>query len=282
MAKNMSFNSKSYSRVGDDFEEGSERFKNEVAYLPVRSHKDDKVTQMSYLKENTLGKQAVFRAELIKTLTKLEIRKHLANIVFALEEAEPNKIFKVSCHPQSDLTTKSSHFHCWGDVTQAMEKAFEEYLINNRLTVQEKVNITAINRGQLREVTLNDDNEEEIKNITYVKKSGHFVIKNNEIDKSNVTESVVLETIEIENIEDFDYELEEEFKRALKSFENMQKTEENLEFEDIENIEDFEDSFKETFEKLNQNLDEFLNENKNKTSELEEKIKKILILEKDL
>ena len=51
MAKNMSFNSKSYSRVNEDFEEGSERFKNEVAYLPVRSHKDDKVTQMSYLKE---------------------------------------------------------------------------------------------------------------------------------------------------------------------------------------------------------------------------------------
>lgn len=278
----MSFNSKSYSRVNGDFEEGSERFEKEVSYLPVRSYKEEKVTQMSYLKENTLGKQAVFRAEIVKTLTKQQIKNHLSNIKISLEEAEPNKIFKISCHPQSDLTTKSSHFHLWGDVTQAMEKAFEEYLINNRLTVQEKVNITAINRGQLREVTLNDDNKEEIKNITYVKKSGHFVIKNNKIDKSNVTESVVLETIEIEKVKSFDDELEEEFKRALKSFENMQKTEENLEFEDIENIEEFEDSFKETFEKLNQNLNDFLNENENKTSDLEEKIKKILILEKDL
>ncbi len=170
----MSFNSKSYSRVNGDFEEGSERFEKEVSYLPVRSYKEEKVTQMSYLKENTLGKQAVFRAEIVKTLTKQQIKNHLSNIKISLEEAEPNKIFKISCHPQSDLTTKSSHFHLWGDVTQAMEKAFEEYLINNRLTVQEKVNITAINRGQLREVTLNDDNKEEIKNITYVKKSGHF------------------------------------------------------------------------------------------------------------
>ena len=278
----MSFNSKSYARVNSDFEEGSERFINEVAYLPVRSYKDNKVTQMSYLKNNTLGKQSVFRAEIVKTLTKQQIKHHLANIKISLEEAEPNKIFKISCHPQSDLTTKSSHFHLWGDVTQVMEKTFEEYLINNRLTVQEKVNITAIARGQLREVTLNEDNKEEIKNITYVKKSGHFVIKKNEIDKKNVTESVVLETIEIEKVKSFDKELEEEFKRALKSFENMQKTEEDLGFEEIENIEDFEDTFKETFEKLNQNLDDFLNENKNKTSELEEKIKKILALEKDL
>lgn len=275
MAKNMSFNSKSYSRVGDDFEEGSERFKNEVAYLPVRSHKDDKVTQMSYLKENTLGKQAVFRAELIKTLTKLEIRKHLANIVFALEEAEPNKIFKVSCHPQSDLTTKSSHFHCWGDVTQAMEKAFEEYLINNRLTVQEKVNITAINRGQLREVTLNDDNEEEIKNITYVKKSGHFVIKNNEIDKSNVTESVVLETIKIEKNKDYiDEAIEKKLKKAdekLKKLdENIQKTIESQEFKD------FEKKFSATLEELNENLEIFLEKRFNKVSYLEERIKNSL------
>ncbi len=275
MAKNMSFNSKSYSRVGDDFEEGSERFKNEVAYLPVRSHKDDKVTQMSYLKENSLGKQAVFRAELIKTLTKLEIRKHLANIVFALEEAEPNQIFKVSCHPQSDLTTKSSHFHCWGDVTQAMEKAFEEYLINNRLTVQEKVNITAISRGQLREVTLNDDNEEEIKNITYVKKSGHFVIKNNKIDKNNVTESVILETIKIEKNKDYiDEEIEKKLKKAdekLKNLdENIQKTIESQEFKD------FEKKFSATFEELNENLEIFLEKRKNKVSYLEERIKNSL------
>ena len=275
MAKNMSFNSKSYSRVGDDFEEGSERFINEVAYLPVRSHKDDKVTQMSYLKENTLGKQAVFRAELIKTLTKLEIRKHLANIVFALEEAEPNQIFKVSCHPQSDTTTKSSHFHCWGDVTQAMEKAFEEYLINNRLTVQEKVNITAISRGQLREVTLNDDNEEEIKNITYVKKSGHFVIKNNKIDKNNVTESVILETIKIEKNKDYiDEEIEKKLKKAdekLKNLdENIQKTIESQEFKD------FEKKFSATFEELNENLEIFLEKRKNKVSYLEERIKNSL------
>lgn len=275
MAKNMSFNSKSYSRVNEDFEEGSERFKNEVAYLPVRSHKDDKVTQMSYLKENSLGKQAVFRAELIKTLTKLEIRKHLANIVFALEEAEPNQIFKVSCHPQSDLTTKSSHFHCWGDVTQAMEKAFEEYLINNRLTVQEKVNITAISRGQLREVTLNDDNDEEIKNITYVKKSGHFVIKNNKIDKKNVTESVILETIKIEKNKDYiDEEIEKKLKKAdekLKNLdENIQKTIESQEFKD------FEKKFSATFEELNENLEIFLEKRKNKVSYLEERIKNSL------
>lgn len=275
MAKNMSFNSKSYSRVGDDFEEGSERFKNEVAYLPVRSHKDDKVTQMSYLKENSLGKQAVFRAELIKTLTKLEIRKHLANIVFALEEAEPNQIFKVSCHPQSDLTTKSSHFHCWGDVTQAMEKAFEEYLINNRLTVQEKVNITAISRGQLREVTLNDDNDEEIKNITYVKKSGHFVIKNNKIDKKNVTESVILETIKIEKNKDYiDEEIEKKLKRAnekLKNIdENIQKTLETQEFKE------FEKKFNNTFDELNENLEIFLEKRKSKIEELEERIKNSL------
>lgn len=275
MAKDMSFNSKSYSRVSADFEEGSERFINEVSYLPVRSYKDDKVTQMSYLKENSLGKQAVFRAELIKTLTKLEIRKHLANIVFALEEAEPNQIFKVSCHPQSDTTTKSSHFHCWGTVTPAMEKAFEEYLINNRLTVQEKVNITAISRGQLREVTLNDDNDEEIKNITYVKKSGHFVIKNNKIDKKNVTESVILETIKIEKNKDYiDEEIEKKLKKAdekLKNLdENIQKTIESQEFKD------FEKKFNNTFDELNENLEIFLEKKKSKIEELEERIKNSL------
>ncbi len=276
MAKDMSFNSKSYSRVSGDFEEGSERFEKEVSYLPVRSYKEGKVTQMSYLQENSLGKQSVFRAEIVKTLTKSEIKKHLSNLKIALEESEPNQIFKISCHPQSDATTKSSHFHCWGTVTPAMEKTFEEYLKNNRLTVQEKANITAIGKGELRKVELNENNEEEIRKISYSKKTGHYVVGKDGIKSNNISESVVLQTLKIKenNNDSIDEEIEKNLKRAnekLKNIdENIQKTLETQEFKE------FEKKFNNTFDELNENLEIFLEKRKSKIEELEERIKNSL------
>lgn len=272
MAKNMSFKSVSYNRVGTDFEAQSDRFSKEVSYLPVRSQKDDKLTQLSYLKDNTAGLQSVFRAEFIKTFTKTEIQKHLNNLKIGLEEAAPGMIFKISCHPQSDATTKSSHFHIWGDVTPEMEKVFEEYLINNKLTIQDKVNITSISKGNLIKVDLNEDGNEEFKKITYVNRTGHFIVGKDKIKARNVTESVILDTIEIqEQKEDKTASIDDNLKERLK------KADEKLvQILESQEFLTFEKEYEKTFEKLNDNLSSFLNERKNKLESIEERIKKSL------
>lgn len=290
----MSFKSRSYSRVNEEFEAQSERFKNEVSYLPIRSDKEDRLTQLNYLEKHTTGLQSVFRAEFIKISTKEQIKNHLANLKIALEEASPNQIFKISCHPQSDATTKSAHFHLWGDVTPEMEKVFEQYLINNKLTIQDKVNITAIAKGEIKEVIYNEiTKKEEFRKIT--DESRRYKVK----DKTNTnnydlgdlfeetknlkiltpqkaTKSVIIEAneLKVEKEEDtyikqIDKKLKENLKIADEKVMKMLKSRE---------FEEFEAKFEKTFENLNTNLDEFLTENKNKMKDLEERIKKSLEL----
>lgn len=296
MAKKMSANSRSYSRVNDEFEASSERFEKEVSYLPVRTFKEENLSQLKYLQEHTKALQSVFRAEFIKTCTKAQIINHLENLKIVLEETNPDKIFKISCHPQSDATTKSAHFHVWGDVTPEMEKVFEQYLVNNKLTIQEKVNITAIAKGEIREVIFNEEtNSEEIRAISVQKGTSHFKVtdkskandyndstnlfeesRNVKVSSFNETKSVVIETFEtkVENDEDIyikkiDKLLEEKLAKADETFLEILKSRE---------FEEFESKFSKTFENLNSNLDEFLKESKTKTQNLEERIKKSLEL----
>ncbi len=296
MSKKMSANSRSYSRVSEDFEMSSERFKNEVSYLPVRSYKEENLTQLKYLQEHTKALQSVFRAEFIKTCTKAQIKNHLENLKIVLEEVNPDKIFKISCHPQSDATTKSAHFHVWGDVTPEMEEVFEQYLINNKLTIQDKVNITAIGKGEIREVIFNEETQqEEIRAITVQKGTSHFKVtdksraddyndntklfeeaKNIKVSSFNESKSTIVESFKVKEekeediyLKEIDKLLEKKLAKADETFLEMLKSRE---------FEEFELKFNKTFEKLNTNLDEFLNENKNKMKELEERIKKSLEL----
>ena len=280
MAKNMSFNSVSYNRVSSEFEAQSERFQKEVSYLPVRSTIENKPTQLSYLKDYTSGLQSVFRAEFVKTMTKSQIQKHLESLKIELEEIAPEKIFKISCHPQSDATTKSSHFHIWGDITPEMEKVFVKYLINNRLTIQSNVNITAIERGQLRKVELNGDGNEEIRRITFNDETGHYIVGKNEIKSRNATESVVIDVLKIEKEEESIIDaidaIDKELQKSLDSSNaELEKLMASAEFEE------FERKFNSTFDILNQNIDIFMSENNKKVEELERKIKDSLKLTKE-
>lgn len=279
MAKKMSFKSISYSRVSDDFEAQSIRFTHEVSYLPIRSYKDDKITQLSYLKDKTKGLQSVFRAEFVKTLTLKDIKKHLENLRIALEETSPGMIFKISCHPQSDATTKSSHFHIWGDITPEMEKVFESYLINNKLTIQTKVNITAIDRGELRKVELNKDGNEEIRKVTFESRTGHYIVDKNGIKSNNVTESIILDVLKIDKeVSVIDNSLiDEELAKELKNSDiELEKLIKSAEFEEFEN------KYKITFENLNQNIDNFLSNVADELEKIEKKAKEILIYNKEI
>lgn len=96
-----------------------------------------------------------------------------------------------------------------GNCNSCYGKAFEEYLKNNRLTVQEKANITAIGKGELRKVELNENNEEEIRKISY-SKTGHYVVGKDGIKSNNISESVVLQTLKIKenNNDSIDEEIE--------------------------------------------------------------------------
>ena len=266
MAKNMSFKSISFSRVSKEFEAQSDKFKKEVSYLPVRSKDEDRLTQLSYLKNETSCLQAVFRAELIKTCTMTEIKKHLEDIKILLEDENPNQVFKISCHPQSDAMTKSSHFHLWGDVTPGMERALESYLINNKLTVAKEVNITAVGRGELRKVDLNEEGNEEFKKVTFDKKHGHFVVdyKKNEIKSFNATESVPLEKIDTHEKEEINKDFRAEFElidRETSDYLDDLVNKANLDLEDIIESEDFQNftrTCEHSFQILNQNFEDFL------------------------
>lgn len=262
MAKPMSLKSVSFSRVGKSLESQSERFKNEVSFLPIRSKDPTKVTQMTYLKGWSLCLQSVFRAEMVKTLKLSEIQAHLKNLNYILEKTEPDKIWKISCHPQSDNTTKSAHFHLWGDVTQKMEKVFDEYLKNNRLTLVENSNITSISAGELVEVKLNEDGKEEFRGVKFTKESGHFKAGKSEF---NATKSEVFKELAVsktdKNIEKIEEKIETKADERSQKLEDIKLKYANQKFEiQIEN-QKFEKRMKKIEEKrelLNENVDNFL------------------------
>jgi len=202
MSNAMSPKSSSYSRASE-IAEYSDKF------LPFS---EDPVSglygQLSILKQYSDMRQSVFRAELLQTMTRDEIKHHSKILKNLIEKEVAGLYFKLSFHLQGDNTEKSSHIHLWGDAKEEAELIIQKYIYENNLTVEENNNISFMEAGKKYDVTIDKiietvDNKDEIKKVTtdaeelfYAREDKEFEELMKELDESMQELRTIMQSID--------------------------------------------------------------------------------------
>jgi len=205
----MSANSSSYSRASEVAE-----FSNELrpySEMPVKGE----YGQIAMLKKFSDMQQSVFRAELIQTMTKEELKLYAQDLRLKIENTCPNLYFKISFHLQGDATEKSSHIHIWGDAKREVEEIVQDYIYEKNLTVERNSNISFMEAGKSYKV-FDEKVVESVKN-----EDGEY--EESEFDSSKLFEE--REKKEDDKFEDLMLQIDKEFEEISEIL--------NINFDDI-------------------------------------------------